>query len=275
MPYLDNPAGRLHHLLAQFAALPSQSVEQAWAAVLHVSTDNLAPRLGEVAVLAGDVIRAAEDTQEEAFIPAISRHIGILSPTFHPTNVALNSPKAQVDPNATSMEALSGLSTFLHRTASEGAAPDPASIIELRTEVSELMALAAAADLDPAIRNLLLKRLADVLAALDHLDVGGPDAARKAADALAFATATFGGAMDEPERNQLKAVARKAWILFQISVTTVTGLHVLESAVSSVDHLLSPPPIHQLQLPAGSPADVEPPVSTRPPASPLDEPSED
>ncbi len=93
--------------------------------------------------------------------------------------------------NAGSLVALGLLSSFLSSTRSEGTVPGQSCLGDLVAEVvAAINELAKDDDLPPEVRRLVRDRLEDILWALHKLRFRGPDAARAAAERLAFTVAT-------------------------------------------------------------------------------------
>ena len=175
MPDYQNPAGRLHELLTQFASNPSLSIQDAWADVLGVDSGEVALYLGDVVALLRDVRDAASDTGNEAFAP-IPGYLTALSQSIFPASVPFSQTSDHVAPDATAMQMLKMLSAYLETTAPEGRIPEVAEVEDLRDEFAELVDAVTSADLPPDIRRALLHRLIEMITALEHLKVGGPDA---------------------------------------------------------------------------------------------------
>ena len=245
-----NPAGRLHGLLSQFGAKENMSIQAAWASVLEVPEADLAMRLGAVASLLQDVRDAAQETQNPAFGP-IPEHLNVLSRSILPVDTALHAGVSDVLPNAQAMQMLHTLSAFLDLMAPEGRIPEQEELDELREGVGELIEEMTGADLPPDIRRALLHRLGDVLAALDHLKVGGPDAVRRAAEALATSTILCEEAVDDDSSlfTRIKLVAKKTWLAFTIA-TTLANAALTWDRITGVQALS--PAQEVRQLPPGS-----------------------
>lgn len=247
----QNPAGRLHELLTRFGAHPNVSIQSAWADVLAVSEGELALYLGEVALLLRDVRDAAEQTGNDAFEP-IPGHLTTLSRSIFPVDAAFGQPASDVPPDPTAMQMLKALSAYLETAAPEGKIPEAAEVEGLRMGFVELLEDVTTTDLPPDIRRALLHRLTDIIAALEHLNVGGPDAVRRAAEALAISALLYeeDAHDDSGVFTKIRAAAQKAWVAF--TVTTA-----LANAVINFDRItgveLLPAGQEQRQLPSGPP----------------------
>jgi len=242
----DNPAGRLHALLERFEGYQGGPIRDAWARALGVPLEDLAPHLGRVALLVNEVREAAEGLPGFASIPG---HLTALSETVLPSGVPLSSPANQVLPSGTAMEALAMFSAYLHKLASEGEIPDENEQNSLKEDVRELMASVSGADLPPEVRRPFLQRLAEMLEALEHLDIGGPVAVRRAAEALAASAVIYAPqATDKSTIVKMTSLARKAWAVFSVGTILATAPLGWDNLLHG--NLLAPAPV-QLALPAG------------------------
>jgi hypothetical protein len=254
-----NPAGRLHELLTRFGAEPDLSVQDAWAEVLGVAKADVALYLGDVASLLRDVRDAAAETGNDAFAP-MPQHLATLSRSVFPVDIRFNQVASNVAPDPTAMQMLKALSAYLEKTAPEGKIPEPVEVEELRASFGDLLDDVADAELPPEIRRALRHRLSDIITALDHLNVGGPDAVRRAAEALAISAVLYeqdaGG--DSDLFTKLRSKAKNAWVAFTV-VTTLTSAVLMFDQIIGAD--LLPPAPEQHQLPPGPPPGdhVDPP----------------
>lgn len=247
-----NPAGRLHGLLTSFSAHPNHSIQSAWAQVLEVSEEEVMLYLGDVASLLRNVRDAASETGMDAFDP-IPSSLTTLSRSIFPVNVTFNDQASNVRPDPTAMQMLKMLSAYLETTAPEGKIPDPAEIEDLRSEFVEVLDAVTAADLPPDIQRALLHRLTDMISALEHLNVGGPDAVRRAAEALAISALLY--ETDAHDNSgvftRIRAGAKKAWIAFTV-ISTLGGAVITFDRLTGIELLA--PAQEQRQLPAGAPS---------------------
>lgn len=224
MAYYENPAGRLHELLTRFGSNPANSIIDAWAEALEVERSEVPYHLGHVASLLLDVRRAAEETDSPAFNP-MPDHLNALASSIFPMNQAFGAQVAQVVPDANAMQMLATLSYALNLSASEGTIPDDDEVDELKESVGELIDEVKSSDLPPEVRRALLHRLAEMLEALEHLEIGGPNAVRRAAESLAATAVIHAEEADQATIRRLAEVARKAWTAF--TVTTAFASSVL------------------------------------------------
>jgi tellurite resistance protein len=241
--YSDNPAGRLHNLLSQYGADPNATMENAWAGVLDVPVADLGLHIGRVANLFEDVKIAFQDVGDEGMSPILG-HLQTLSRCVWPRDAAIKEPVARAAPDAVAMAFLGAFDTYLHFRSSEGDAPDTELVAELSVQVEEMIASIASAELDPVIKRMILNRLNEVLESLGHLKVGGPDAVRRATEALAAAAVTYG--QDTEGENatlfeKLKKTASAVYTAFKVAATVTAAAHGLHSGIGTIDHVLWPP----------------------------------
>ncbi len=149
------------------------------------------------------------------------------------------------------MEMLDVLSAYLDDFGPEGKIPPSDELEALRQSVADLLEEIDAADLPPEIRRTLLHRLRDMLAALDHLKIGGPDAVRRAAESLATTAMLCEDAVNDKAGvlSRIKSVAKNAWVAFTVASALANGALTWDR-ITGVQAL--PPTQEQRQLPPGS-----------------------
>lgn len=156
------------------------------------------------------------------------------------------------------MDALKMLSAYLEGMMPEGAIPGDEEVEELRESVRKLRDDVIATDLPSEIKRGILHRLGDVLEALDHLHIGGPDAVRRAAEALALTAVLYEAEVegDMAVFTRLKSLAKRAWVAFTVA-------SMLASAALTWDRIadlkLLDSGSEQRQLPPGSASGTEDP----------------
>jgi len=248
-----NPAGRLHELLTRFAEQRALSTVQAWSVILEVAADEVPMHLGDVASLLRDVRNAARETGVDAFDP-IPTHLTALSRSIFPVNEPFSGLAANVAPDSTAMQALKMLSAYLEQIAPEGTTPDEDELDQLRVDVRELITSVTAADLPPEIKRALLHRLGDVVEALEHVDVGGPDAVRRAAEALAISAVLYEADAEAHGTvlSRIKSLARKTWLAFTVT-TSLAGAVLTWDRIAELHLLGSGQEQRQLPSPSSSP----------------------
>jgi L-rhamnose isomerase len=116
----------------------------------------------------------------------------------------------------------------------------------------------AEVDIPAEIRRVLLDRLTEVLEALEHLGIGGPNAVRKAAEALAISAVLY-----EEESGNAHSVFQKIKQTAKVTWVALTIATQLATAVLTWDKIVDLPALgagtEQRQLPPGPqpPADQD------------------
>lgn len=224
MATYENPAGRLHDLLVRFANEPKKSMREAWAGVLDVDESEVPYYLGGVASLLPDVRRAAAQTGSPAYDPMPS-HLNALARSILPVDRGFDAAVQDVLPDATAMQMLLTLSYALSIGTPEERIPELDELNELRKSVSELINDVSKADLPPNVKHALLHRLAEMLEALEHLEIGGPEGVRRAAESVAAAAAIYAGeAADQATVGKIATVARNVWTAFAVVTTFASSV---------------------------------------------------
>jgi hypothetical protein len=259
---LRNPAGRLHALLSAFAQQKNKSTQAAWANVLQVSESEVPLYLNDVAALLRETRNAAMALERQAFDP-IPEQLQALSRTIYPIDQGFNNPAAHVQPDVHAMRGLAMLSTYLEDLAPDGKLAGEDQRSDIRQTVCELINDVAAADLPTQIRRMLLTRLNEMLEALDHLQTGGPDAVRNAAEALAISALVYEADAESETTvfTRIRSVAYKAWVAYTVT-TALAGSVLTWEKITGID--LLPAGQQQHQLPPAS-SDLPPPVDERAP----------
>jgi hypothetical protein len=186
VPYYDNPAGRLHELLRKLGEQNrGDSLLNAWAEVLRVKSDDVVLHIGSVANLVRQIQDAVDRAGEEALIAPVRRYRGVWARPIFPPEEAYNNPLKSVLPDDAALESLELVSAQLHSIAPDGVVPDADQLEELKSQLREVVsAVREATDLPDDVKHLIVARLLDVEEAIEHLDVGGPEAIRRATEAV-------------------------------------------------------------------------------------------
>jgi hypothetical protein len=185
MAYYDNPAGRLHDLLARLRESPeSNSVISAWADVLGVEQDKVVVHLGPVADLVRLIQNAADRSGEQALLAPVGRYRTAWARPIFPVDQAFDAPLRKVLPDGAAMEALDTVSALLHATAPDGVVPGEEELEARKAELRNLIdEVEVATEIPDELKHLLIDRLRDVEQAIEHLNVGGPGAVKRAMEA--------------------------------------------------------------------------------------------
>lgn len=242
MPYYDNPAGRLHNLLLKLNEQePSWSLQQCWARVLDVEVDAVVIQLGRVAELVRETHDAVERLGEDVFVKTVQRYRSDWTRPIFPTQHAFSAALSNVLPEEAALDALGMVSVHLHSTASDGVMPAQDRIDKLDTQVRELIeAVGEDEDIPVELKHLITQRLQDVADALNHLDIGGPNAVRHATEAVIGCVALSAGNkrfVNSQTVRTLWSVLGVAWTLFSVPPTAE---HSLESWEKIIPQLPAP-----------------------------------
>jgi hypothetical protein len=221
----DNPAGRLHELLSRYRTVASNDaslpVHSVWMAVLDVDETELPAALCEVASLVSAIELEAFRT-DRAELKNLLEHyrrawtLPILSSDMHPRQMPGPGP-GYVDENA--LASLAVVSMLLE-SSSQVRVPDPAQVEALKQQiVAALDEVLRAQDLPGEIRMVVVARLHDIIWALDHLLVSGPDGVVAAIERLIGAIVLQNPDPEEAEKSSTFGhvfhVIRFAWELFR------------------------------------------------------------
>ena len=253
MAEYDNPAGRLHELLRRFNERANSTALEAWAYALDVEPRRVRHYLGAVANLVDDTKRAAIDTGQSTF-QDVPDQLDSLAETIFPTQQPwVGPPATAIAANELLMQALAMLSRYLHQNCPEATLPEEDELDALKDELRDLIRSVTELDLPPEIKRLLLQRLAEVLEAMEHLNVGGPEAVRRAAEALAAAAVIYEqAAPSEPATfDRIKSFARKAWVIFLAGSTIGNAALGWENLAQG--NLAPPARVQPAALPPGAP----------------------
>jgi hypothetical protein len=222
MSKLNNPAGRLHELLSAFRdnAGPSQTINGAWCAALQVEQSELLPRLGQVASLLDQVRIAVERSERKELREAHAQFANSWAvPIFgHGRNPSGDQSSGLVDQGA--LVALGSLAMVFELVAPDGQIPDEELGITVKADLNELLEeLVADTELPGELRAAISARVHDILWAIDHVKIVGPDGVQAAIERLVGQLAIF-TVEDAAPRNaglfrRTMQVAAFAWSAFR------------------------------------------------------------
>jgi hypothetical protein len=244
---LDNPAGRLHVLLAQLRGeSPKQTIVSAWASVLQVPERAVPVQLAEVQKLVTQVRVATDDAAAQK--KQVNRFAKDWQRPVFPLDVMFGDEVHRVFPSEEALDALEAVAEYLHHVRPEGLIPSQDRLDELRAAVDDLIDQVTGAALPDEVKSAITKRLHQVLEALTHIHIGGPTAVRDASEALA------GVLMVHATRHWQTAPIKKlatvmsiVWFAFGAPATAQDGV---AAWTALADGHLTPP---ALTLPAASP----------------------
>lgn len=174
---LDNPAGRLHVILSEFSEVASNAITvgDAWRTVLGVEGEDVYSALGGVAGLLPKIEQALRASDNEDAVDSFRHYQEPLArPIMFPDRKIDAASHGLVSHDA--LHSLRFLAKLLSRSASEGNVPDQEALDQLRDQVKlALDTVWDADDLEPRIRQIILQRLEEVLYAIQHFKITGPD----------------------------------------------------------------------------------------------------
>jgi hypothetical protein len=231
VPYFDNPAGRLHDLLSRLAEHPpSNPVIDAWAEVLGVEQRDVILRLGDVANLVPQIQAAAESGNEPALVDSVTRYRDAWAKPIFPVDSAFNSELHRVLPDGPAMETLNLVSAQLHRIAPDGVVPDEVELAKLKARLREISdEIQVAEEIPVELRELIVDRLGDAVSALEHLNVGGPGAVKRAMEAL------IGSVLTTPENRDIAVGSQKIKKMLAIAGVIWVGFTAGQEVPKSIE----------------------------------------
>jgi hypothetical protein len=266
VPYYDNPAGRLHDLLSRLAQQPPKnSVLNGWAGVLGVDPEDVVVHLGRVADLVRQTQEAVDRAGEAALLPPVQRYRNAWARPIFPQDHAFSGVLEKVLPDEAALEALGLVSAQLHSIAPEGLVPDEDELNRLKSQIRDLIdAVQEADDVPDELKHLIVSRLRAVEEAVEHLDVGGPNAIRHATEAV-MGSVLFTqdvGLAKSPTIKKVWTTLLIVWTVFSAGPTIQTSIEAWQDMVPS----LSAAEDHSDDAPAAEVATDEAP-SVPPPES--------
>ncbi|MCE0486373.1 hypothetical protein [Ornithinimicrobium sediminis] len=189
--------------------------------MLGVQDDSAAVMRGLaiVASLLRDLERRVDSTNSQEVRDIFDQHWGAwASPVFTPGLLWKNASETLVDNS--SLVALNGLSFTLAVAAPDGPPlPDPEVTADLAQSLRDLEQLVQeASDLGEDLRALLLRRIADILWTLEHVDIVGPGGVRDGVAGLAGEVAIHvnkdPSSVSNPLLKRLMLIAGVVWAVF-------------------------------------------------------------
>lgn len=259
MAYYDNPAGRLHDLLARLGENPPSSpVIAAWAEVLGVQRDEVIVHLGPVADLVRQVQNEADKAGSRALLAPVERYRSIWARPIFPVDQAFDAQLRNVLPDQAAMEALDTVSALLHETAPDGVVPEEGELDARKKELRSLIdEVEVATEIPEEIKHLLIDRLRAVEEAIEHLNVGGPGAVKRAMEAA------MGSLLTTPQTGEVAAkspTVRKMvttlWVIWAIFSAGQPVHQSIEGWTGTVQVLTAGPESH-----SGEEAPTAPPAT--------------
>lgn len=211
MPHLDNPAGRLHALLAELTYQQNglNTVVAGWAGALDVAESDVILHIGSVANLVPQIVDAVGRLEDEALIAPVARLRGTWSRAIFPLDHQFNGELRAVLPGEEALESLALVSASLHLLAPEGTVPGGPERANLGNQLRDLVEeISRSDDLPDELKQVLVSRLLDVDTAIAHIRVGGPASVQRAMEAV-MGTVMFTAA---EKRASQTSTMQKLWV---------------------------------------------------------------
>lgn len=229
MPNYNNPAARLHAIFSRFAGIqPSgQAVQTVWATVLGVENAEVPTELCRLAGLVPqiiEIVRLGDDEHQIENVTYWAPHwAGVL------TGYSLSGSNASDFIKSDLLRNLGVTASYLSYVAAEGVVPDAEQTAELREQVAALLDEARGADKLPLdLRTVLVHRLHDIVYALDHIQVLGPDGVQAAVERLVCAIDIRGASGESDEADglitRIQRTARHVYAVFLFGPTAYEAI---------------------------------------------------
>jgi hypothetical protein len=236
--YYDNPAGRLHALLIRLIDQPPNgAILGAWANVLEVDRQDVVLHIGGVADLVRQIQAAVDELDDEVLSAPVARLRGAWAKPIFPSEHAFNTALGKVLPSTEALESLALVAAQLHLRAPEGKVPDDEALANLKKQVRDLVdAVREADDLSDDVKQAIVGRLIDVEKAMEHVHVGGPDAVRRAMEAVMGAMARTANPMTARSASlqKLWVTLGVLWVAFSAAPTTQASLETWPTIVHEI-----------------------------------------
>lgn len=223
MVSLNNPAGRLYSLLGRLRdGQGNVPIVEAWALILGdegAAHDAVRARLGTVAQLVWEIDAAVQHPGREQVAAPVARYRNTWLDAAFPLQRSFVDPVENIKPNDESYEALGMVAAYLEAIASEGPMPSEERRSGLVDDVRiAIQDVSTSDELPPEVARLIIQRLSDVEKALWYIEIGGPEAVRRATEAL-MGTAVAASVPDEKTRKsdimkRVMAVAASVYVVF-------------------------------------------------------------
>lgn len=188
----SNPAQRLYTVLEQHTqSLHENAVhgyDAVWAQALNVDVSRVTEEVAQAFGLIGEVERALAATQDPYQKKNFELHKENWSRAFIPSASGRQSQVSGGDTSEESRAALGGIASHLRDNFAEGRLPTEEERVDLRSNVQQLINDLIEDDSLPiAAADLFSRRLHDMLWALDHLAIMGPDGVAAVCERLVIA----------------------------------------------------------------------------------------
>lgn len=193
----SNPAQRLYDILERHSEVareaPGAGYVPTWAAVFDIERDAVAENVAEAFGLVGEINRALAATGDELQRASFDHHKDAWTRAFVPGSSGWNQQLADGVATRESRIALGTIASHLRSESPEGRLPNEEQRGTLRDLARQAIDAVLEDDtLDDRIAEVILRRLHDIVWALDHIAIKGPDGVAAACDRLIIAVVTAG-----------------------------------------------------------------------------------
>ena len=146
-----------------------------------------------------------------------------------PPDQPYNGQLKNVLPDDAALESLQLVSAQLHAIAPDGTVPEAEELDRLRSRLGDLMSgVRGATDIPDSVKHLIVARLADVEKAIDHLDVGGPEAIRRATEAV------MGSVLFAQDAQSARSqTVRKVWVTLLAIWTVFSAGPMIQASIDA------------------------------------------
>jgi hypothetical protein len=253
----DNPAGRLLFVLSRLKEASSGGISlvAAWAQVFGVAEDDVVLRLGAI----NDLVSKVQDEVDRtapAFEPLVVRYRSDWSKPIFPVDRAFNTPGSKSMPGVPALEALAAISAHLHGVGPDGQIPTENQLADLKEQLEELRDdVRECAELPDELKHEIAARLADISQALEHVHIGGPQAVRRAMEALVGSVAfrdPEGTVWSKPVLRKLTTVLVAGYMAFtagpEIERSIESWTNILRGELTSGSPSVAPEAEHEAEV---------------------------
>lgn len=200
----SNPAQRLHEILTRhdevFATNQRVGYNKLWADIFRVEEDAVTEHVAQAFGLIGEVGRALATTGDESQRVIFELHKDNWSLAFIPQSSGRGQHVNGGRTSVASRAALGGIASHLRDNLPPSKTPTEEEQEGLRAMVRELIeVLREDESLPPHLHAEFLQRLYEMLWALDHISIMGPEGIATAADRLVLSCARAEASVREQE----------------------------------------------------------------------------
>lgn len=233
---LDNPVGRLSDLLHRYVeaceTYSQHSISSVWSLVLDVSEAEVPMQLARVARLLADARDAVESTGRATHLDVFDDNYEQWARAVLRTTSSLNENCRVVTPGA--LKVIASLAdTLSDSVANEGTVPtyeEGAALVEELRQV--LVDVLADQEMDQRVKDLIHRRLSDIIWSIEHININGPAGVREVVERLVGAVVLLGDSVPLATKGRIQVVVVKIW-------KAVTAVVEMWKAVDSAQQLFN------------------------------------